>query len=318
MASGKQPFDRIQFPELFMGLVAPVGVDLTVCRNSLRKYFEENYNIIEIKVTDVFQTLSKYISPTIPLDLTTSHSRIQTYIKYGDQLRAQFENDQLLSALTIMRVIAYRAKTEKKEKPNLYLLHQFKRREEIELLRSVYGRCFFQISAYSRRGSRVDNLSTRFAMDESSGMPRLFRGKAEELVQTDENEVEDDHGQRVSDIFHHADIIINHDASDTAVEEQTFRFCDLLCGSNKISPTKDEYGMFAAKAAALRTLDLSRQVGAALFTESGDVLSMGSNEVPKAGGGTYWADDAETFDDRDYVRNHDANDRRKRELLTIT
>ncbi|HKV54332.1 MAG TPA: deaminase, partial [Candidatus Binataceae bacterium] len=41
-----------------------------------------------------------------------------------------------------------------------------------------------------------------------------------------------------------------------------------------------------------------------------------SNEVPKAQGGTYWCDDPNKFDDRDYVREHDSNDRRKRELLS--
>jgi deoxycytidylate deaminase len=74
--------------------------------------------------------------------------------------------------------------------------------------------------------------------------------------------------------------------------------------------------MFAAKAAALRTLDLSRQVGAAIFTANGEIISMGSNEVPKASGGTYWSDDPKELDDRDYVRGCDANDQRKRERLS--
>jgi deoxycytidylate deaminase len=74
-----------------------------------------------------------------------------------------------------------------------------------------------------------------------------------------------------------------------------------------------EYGMYAAKAAALRTLDLSRQVGAAIFSSSGQIIALGSNEVPKAGGGTYWAE--EPNDDRDYIRRKDSNDERKRELL---
>jgi deoxycytidylate deaminase len=72
--------------------------------------------------------------------------------------------------------------------------------------------------------------------------------------------------------------------------------------------------MFLAKAAALRTLDLSRQVGAAIFSETGEILALGSNEVPKAGGGTYWSDD--NFDDRDFLRGVDSNQLRKRELLT--
>jgi deoxycytidylate deaminase len=64
---------------------------------------------------------------------------------------------------------------------------------------------------------------------------------------------------------------------------------------------------------ALRTLDLSRQVGAAIFSHAGEIISLGSNEVPKALGGTYWSDDQ--FDDREYVRRHDSNDKRKREIL---
>jgi deoxycytidylate deaminase len=72
--------------------------------------------------------------------------------------------------------------------------------------------------------------------------------------------------------------------------------------------------MFIAKSAALRTLDLSRQVGAAIFTPDGEIISLGSNEVPKAGGGTYWPD--EKYDDRDYKRMYDSNDRRKKEILS--
>jgi deoxycytidylate deaminase len=97
------------------------------------------------------------------------------------------------------------------------------------------------------------------------------------------------------------------------VENQVKRFCELIFGSNVISPTKSEYGLFVAKAAALRTLDLSRQVGAAIFSPSGEVVALGSNEVPKAGGGTYWCD--ELFDDRDFRRRRDSNDIRKREIF---
>jgi deoxycytidylate deaminase len=197
----------------------------------------------------------------------------------------------------------------------VYLLHQFKRREEIELLRSVYGRTFFQVSVYSRRGARVDYLAREFAHSENSALPNLFRSKADQIVQQDESEVGTDHGQEVSAIFHDADLIVNADVSESTVENQIDRFCHLLFGSNRISPTKVEYGMFAAKAAALRTLDLSRQVGAAIFTDDGEIVSMGSNEVPKAGGGTYWCDSPENIDDRDHARGYDSNDRRKNQLI---
>jgi cytidine deaminase len=71
--------------------------------------------------------------------------------------------------------------------------------------------------------------------------------------------------------------------------------------------------MYLAKSASLRSSDLSRQVGAAIFGESGEVITLGCNEVPKAGGGTYWTGDAN--DGRDMAIGHDSNERSKREIL---
>ena len=310
-----------------MGFVAPIGTDIRGALSRFSQYFiSQGYNVIPIKVTDVFDRIAKHLVPLEKLEKKPEAKRLQTYIKYGNQLRETFDDDAILASFTIARVIQSRTKlpgsdpksgdTVPYPEKNVFLLYQFKRREEIDLLRSVYGRVFFQISVYSRRGTRVDNLSRRFAQGQNRGSPDSFRGSAEEIVQRDENELDQEHGQRVSRIFHDADLILNADKGDDNIGVQVTRFCDLLFGSNKISPNKSEYGMYVARAAALRTLDLSRQVGAAIFSENGDVISLGSNEVPKAGGGTYWSDGAENVDDRDYRREEDANDRRKSELLS--
>lgn len=53
-----------------------------------------------------------------------------------------------------------------------------------------------------------------------------------------------------------------------------------------------------AYSAALRSSDLSRQVGYAACTDDGQVLAVGTNEVAKGGGGFYWPgseDDARDF-----------------------
>lgn len=280
--------------------------------------------MIEIKVTDVFDRLAKHLKPKRKLLAAPEARRLETYIQYGNQLRETFNDDEILAALTVTRIVQRRTKLQAPSKgqpsvpspeKNAYLLYQFKRKEEIDLLRSIYGRAFFQISVYSRRGTRVDNLSRRFAEGQNRGNPNSFRAAAEDIVQRDENESDETHGQRVSKVFHDADLIINADQGMGDVEKQVRRFCDLLFGSNRISPTKSEYGMFTAKAAALRTLDLSRQVGAAIFSQDGEIISMGSNEVPQGGGGTYWADGPEGIDDRDFQRGQDANDKRKSQLL---
>ena len=158
----------------------------------------------------------------------------------------------------------------------------------------------------------MEYLSRNFARTSQSAGPSNFRHLAEKLISRDENEQEEDHGQRVAKIFHDADFIINLDAEDKA-DDQINRFCELLFSSNSKSPTRMEYGLFLAKAAALRSLDLSRQVGAAIFSVSGEILALGCNEVPKASGGTYWAKD--THDDRDFLRGEDSNETRKRQIL---
>ncbi|NNC59311.1 MAG: hypothetical protein HKO05_04885 [Erythrobacter sp.] len=91
------------------------------------------------------------------------------------------------------------------------------------------------------------------------------------------------------------------------------RFFDALFGKADIAPTRWEYGMYAAKAASLRSSDLSRQVGAAIFTPDGEIVTQGCNEVPKANGGTYW--DGDEPDHRDVKLGHDPNDLSKREII---
>jgi deoxycytidylate deaminase len=310
----------IRFPELLFGFVAAIGVDLKPAVAAFRLYLEnEGYKVIEIKVTDSFGWLKNVIKPKKELLSSPLQDRYASHIAYGNQLRAYFQDDSALAAISVGEVVRKRPK--KKARPDVepfskaaYLIHQFKRKEEVELLRSVYGRLFFQVSVYSRRGSRVDYLSQRFAEGMNSADANRYRSDAEALVQQDENEVDQPHGQRVGKIFHDADFIINSDLNSPSVSDQVNRFGELIFNSNSISPTKFEYGMFLAKAAALRTLDLSRQVGAAIFSQTGEIISLGSNEVPKALGGTYWSDDK--FDDREWVRGIDSNDKRKREILT--
>jgi deoxycytidylate deaminase len=308
---------QIEFPELFFGFVSPIGVSIDDSIAAFKLKLESfGYNFVEIRVTDKFEYFSKIVEPIVSLDLETKLSRYKSYISYGNQLREYFQSDDLLALAAIDQISSVRQSFDgnayDQYAKRAFLIRQFKRKEEVDLMRTVYNRLFFQISIYSRRPRRVSDLSKQFAHGELSADLKKYRSEAEELVLKDENEAAETHGQRVGKIFYDADFIVNSD-TDVSVENQIGRFIDLLFGSNQISPTKIEYGMFAAKAAALRTLDLSRQVGAAIFSPASEIICLGSNEVPKAGGGTYWADDS--CDAREYVLGSDSNDRRKKEIL---
>ena len=71
--------------------------------------------------------------------------------------------------------------------------------------------------------------------------------------------------------------------------------------------------MFHAHAAAMRSAALGRQWKPTIATAEGEIVSVGTNEVPKSGGGQYWEGDLP--DARDFVLGHDSSDRLKRSNL---
>src|SRR5207249_3687625 len=91
---------------------------------------------------------------------------------------------------------------------------------------------------------------------------------ADALIRRDADEGKD-YGQNVRGTFHLADLFMTYDTG--TLDKELERFLCLLFGQASqlpegkrafISPTKHEYGMYLAHAAALRSADLSRQVGA--------------------------------------------------------
>ena len=63
------------------------------------------------------------------------------------------------------------------------------------------------------------------------------------------------------------------------------RFLDILFADPYRTPLFDEYAMFMAFAAATRSADLSRQIGAVIAKDD-VILASGANECPRAGGRT--------------------------------
>jgi deoxycytidylate deaminase len=118
--------------------------------------------------------------------------------------------------------------------------------------------------------------------------------------------------KRLRETFHLADVFIDG-LLKREMDDKLTRFIQAFFGRTDIAPSKDEYGMYAAKSASLRSSDLSRQVGAAIFSDDGELITQGCNEVPKSMGGTYW--DLEEPDFRDVRLGYDPNDIFKKELL---
>ena len=328
-------FQSDEFPELIFGLVAPIGVKIDVVIHSLEEALTAvAYKPLSFKIT----TLMQEIPSTIILDSKETITSYKQRIKYANDLCRRFGVDLMaqiaISAIRSSRLDYWKdllkndpaiVGNDKLDDDDLsnrpvpgraYIIRQLKRPEEIELLRKVYGRQFVVVSTYAPEDIRIANLESS-QRKSLGGLADVIdiNADAVKLVGQDSKEnksSENTSGQNVRDAFPLGDVFIDG-TSKKSSDETVRRFIHLLFGNNHISPTKDEYGMYLAKSASLRSSDLSRQVGAAIFTEGGEVKTLGCNEVPKAGGGTYWTSDLD--DQRDFQIGADPNDEQKNEIL---
>jgi len=306
-------------PELFIGLVGAIGTDLDGLTDRLAEALQEvQYRSVVIKLSQHLSEL-KGFGP-YPSDEPV-YDRYRKLMKAGTRFRHELTRGD---AMALLGVSAVREERHSLTKDRLlpqprqaYILRQLKHPEEVKTFRRIYGRSFVLFAAYSPRDKRVQSLAERIAISEHNANSDPSRAKAELLIVRDEDEQnllggDPKYGQRVQDVFPLADVFV--DTSDPqAMTDAIKRAVRLFFGYLVITPSRDEHGMFYAKTAALRSSSLARQVGAALTTDDGDILTVGTNEVPRAGGGLYWEGDDP--DDRDFVWRRDVSDEYRRRLV---
>ncbi|GGK33038.1 anti-phage dCTP deaminase [Salinarimonas ramus] len=301
-------------PELVFCLCAPVGSDLDAVQAELTEQLHRvGYDAVQIHITDYLRE----IRPS-PKAGEGFGDRVMRLIEEANALRERIGVMAAMAyaALTMIRRERFRISgSETTLKPGVaYIVRQLKRPEEIALLREVYGKRVFQISVHSETSRRRTRLVERMRdADPAATRGRQFENKAGELLDRDEFEGKVEHGQRLRDVFPLADAFIDSDRTRD-IGKTVERLVRLVFGYNYASPTRDEHGMYLAKSAALRSLDLSRQVGAAVFSAEGEVKVLGTNEVPSRHGGTYW--DGDEPESREYVRGTDTNEEFKHKLLS--
>ncbi|WP_046861602.1 anti-phage dCTP deaminase [Microvirga massiliensis] len=300
----------IDFPDLVFGLVGPIGVDLdyiqTAIADALRSF---NYKEELVRLTGLMLELKSDVT----IDDTDMAKNYDSKIRYANDLRKKYGANDILAALGIVAIKRLRSEKHSSEsRPTAYIIRQLKTPEETRLLRAVFGRQYIQVSIYGDPKKREDYLVAQLKMrSRGTKDEKEARKGAEALMERDSKE-DEDYGQNISNAFPLGDVFVdssNREAATASIQ----RFIDALFGSNEISPTREEYGMYLAKSASLRSNDLSRQVGAAIFSATGEVISVGSNEVPKAGGGTYWTGDP--LDSRDIRVGYDPNELNKVEIF---
>jgi deoxycytidylate deaminase len=331
------PPSNAKGPEIFIGLIGAVGTDLYRIREHLQQELRRaNYTPEIIHLSKLMMDLDN-LEYLADYDKGPEDNRIDKFMDAGDAIRDSISRGDAVILLGISKIQDIREKnqpaSERAERggepadnqrsPEIhplrrraYIFHSLKHPEEVRTLRRVYGAAFIAISVYSPRSIRKQALCERIARSRNEYNSEKYASRAEELIKKDEKEVGDDFGQNVHDIFPESDVFV--DATDPeTIPAQITRLVNILFGYPYVTPTVDEYGMFHAKAAAMRSADLSRQVGSVITTADGEIIAAGCNEVLKAGGGSVWEgrEEDKGKDYRDHALGYDSTARMKHETI---
>lgn len=322
----------VTHPELFVGIAGPIGIDIDLMSAEIGAALTKvGYEATTIHVTDL---MTAYSAANIPDAGEDYFSKVNFKIAYANKLCEQASDPAFMMRIAMQGIIDFRDSlgaaspaegavepaTEALSAPvaavrphTAYIIRQLKRPEEVALMRTVYGKQFVLVSGYGSEEHRRARIleKGRASLPISTPGPELEQ-KVADILERDHDEGASKHVQHLRDTFHLADVFvdgINRDQMRNGID----RFFQAFFGRTDIGPTKSEYGMYSAKAASLRSTDLSRQVGAAVLTNEGDLISQGCNEVPKAFGGSYWF--GEEPDHRDVRLGYDPNDALKKDVI---
>jgi deoxycytidylate deaminase len=292
-------------PELFFGIAGAVGTDLdAVCDALATALAQVRYETEVIRLSGLLDWVEwSTVKDPPKIDDTTIDLHIETRMEAGDVLRERLGRGDALALLAIQDVRWRRTDEDEPVPRKAYIFKSLKHPQEVETLREVYGANFFLVSAYAPVDRRADDLEAQIARDwerTAKVRDRSASGKARDLIERDRMEADREYGQHLGRAFPKADFFADAREHQVLAAELS-RFIEIIFNHPFHTPTRDEKAMFQAQAAALRSAAPGRQVGAVITTREGSIVSVGTNEVPKAGGGQYWSDDAE--DNRDHNRN---------------
>jgi deoxycytidylate deaminase len=104
-------------------------------------------------------------------------------------------------------------------------------------------------------------------------------------------------GQKTRKVFVLSDYFLCNDSDLYRLREKLSRFVEILFDIGVHTPTGDEAAMYKASSVAANSACMSRQVGAAILSSTGEFIGVGWNDVPKFGGGLYSEDDRYSSDE---------------------
>jgi cytidine deaminase len=287
-------YPAIDPDELVFGLAYGAGAEADSFERTLREALRGyGYELRPIRLSDYLPTLLRQVDFT--RDTPDGTRRLQDM---GDDLREVTGAKDALAQLGVYLIATERRRVSTERRRVVWLVRSLKRPEEVATLRLLYGSRFVVFGLHVPEFDRRQNLihrRQRWANVTSAG----FEEEATQDLRRDEQDRTRDHGQAVRDTFARADFFVDGRGKQ-ALHDSLHRAVHLIFGEPFEPPHRDEQAMYYAFTAGLRSAEMGRQVGAAIVNQHGDLLAVGTNDVPSPGGGLYWSPDEP--DSRDFAR----------------
>jgi deoxycytidylate deaminase len=216
----------------------------------------------------------------------------------GNELRKKFGADYLAKK-AVEQIVKFKKANggfsdDARELPlpgrRAYIIDSIKNKHELALLKSIYGDSLCLMGVFAPDALRRERLINSSALAEA----------VEDIVNRDAGELAT-FGQMTRKIFVEADLFIRNDVKPADLRDRLERFLNIIFDTAIHTPTRSEAAMYEAGAAALNSGCMSRQVGSAIISSSGELISIGWNDVPRYGGGLYSEDDQHVWDGKDVV-----------------
>ena len=261
----RQQITSTHTSELVIAPCGPIGSPLHQVAHAIKSRLENDFAYDRCEILRLSKIIEDY---TTAVTTSSRYNRRKSLIEQGDAFRNKY-GASILAELAVSQIVLDRQQAKTAVGAERYaprrvchIIDSIKNQEELDILKLVYRDMLYFVGVYSPLPARVR------AMEEDG----MSRAEIYELVDQDSGE-ELAHGQTVRDTFPQADFFLRIDAdTDTQISGRVERFLHLILGTKVLTPTHFETAMYQAASAAGNSACLSRQVGAALTDEDGDVI----------------------------------------------
>lgn len=327
--------------ELIIGLAGGLGVNFDEVAETLHSALKKiGYHVVTIRIAENF----------MPRKNNSKFAECYWKMQYGTKQR-QINGNDYWAKKAVEKIFYLRPDLSYHHKKIAYIVRSLKNKEELKLLSDVYGKNFMSIAIFSDHDLSFNFIEKKFKLNRMSieDAEKEMHAINNELLLTDEIEIrkleelwsvtasgydsnvadntlltrflilkdqEETHqdlkkfGQNLFSCYSMANFFLYQNKN---LSRQIQRFIYILFNDPFAEPTFEEYFMFCAQAAAYRSLDLDRQVGAVIVNQDNELVASGFNDVSKVGGGHFahhdhpMQDHGAIEDHRDYKQSYDFN-----------